>query len=414
VVRDELLSPASGGAAAAVRLLGVGELDGAHDLVATSLRRGPIADRYRAAARAFGEPGRTLGAFVGGELVGTTSSFATATAVPGGAVLPTAGVIRVGVRADRTRRGVLTTLMRHQLAGLAAGGVVLASLRASEAGIYGRFGFGVASRSRDLRVRRRGPPGLRPAPAGGSVRVLDRAQVLATLVDLHARIGLRRPGGITRPPSWWALNTGRRLDDGDDVLAAVHTGADGDDGFVVASTPDAPDGGAVLLRDLHAADAAVAAALWRFVLDRGPGGDVVGRRRPVDEPVELLLADPRDCATTGVEDETWLRVLDVAAALAGRGFGAAGPVRLRVHDPLLPANSGVYRIAAGAAERVGGPAADAELRCDVAGLAMAYLGDRAPSELVAARWWRAVEPAAVERADAAFATPVRPWCGTYF
>ena len=70
--------------------------------------------------------------------------------------------------------------------------------------------------------------------------------------------------------------------------------------------------------------------------------------------------------------------------------------------------------AAGAAERVGGPAADAELCCDVAGLAMAYLGDRAPSELVATRWWRAVEPAAVERADAAFATAVRPWCGTYF
>jgi hypothetical protein len=50
----------------------------------------------------------------------------------------------------------------------------------------------------------------------------------------------------------------------------------------------------------------------------------------------------------------------------------------------------------------------------VAGLAMAYLGDRRPSELVATGWWTAPEPAAVPRADAAFATAGAPWCGTYF
>jgi hypothetical protein len=50
-----------------------------------------------------------------GSLVGTAMSFAVSTSVPGGAVLPAAAVSCVGVRADRTRRGVLTALIRAQL-----------------------------------------------------------------------------------------------------------------------------------------------------------------------------------------------------------------------------------------------------------------------------------------------------------
>ena len=45
---------------------------------------------------------------------------------------------------------------------------------------------------------------------------------------------------------------------------------------------------------------------------------------------------------------------------------------------------------------------------------MAYLGDRAPSELVATGWWHGTSPEAVARADTAFATGGVPWCGTYF
>jgi len=55
-----------------------------------------------------------------------------------------------------------------------------------------------------------------------------------------------------------------------------------------------------------------------------------------------------------------------------------------------------------------------ELECDVDALAMAYLGDRAPSKLAAAGWWTVRDPAAVPRAHALFATAVVPWCGTDF
>jgi predicted acetyltransferase len=399
---DELLTGPT------IRELRPDELRDAHTLMGAALLRGPTDDAYWADAKELPGPGRTFGGFLADRLVGTTASFATRTAVPGGAALPTAAIMRVGVRADATRRGVLTTLMRHQFGACVATGDVLASLRASEGRIYGRFGFGVATRTRGVRVRR---SELRPPASPGRVRRVERAAVLAELVPLHDRIGLLRPGGIARADIWWRLNRGRAIAAGDHVLAVVHTGPDGDDGFLLAE-PVGPT--ELMVGDLHAVDRAAAAALWRSVLAVGPAPTVTGRRRPLDESPELLLADPRDCTTTVVEDETWLRILDVPAALAARRFASTDPVLLGVRDDLLPANTGTYRIAAGTAERVD---AVAELECDAAGLAMAYLGDRAPSALVDAGWWRRLPgaaPDAADRADAAFATAVVPWCGTYF
>jgi predicted acetyltransferase len=223
---------------------------------------------------------------------------------------------------------------------------------------------------------------------------------------------------MTRPRSWWELGLGGLLEERTLVVVAVHTGPDGDDGYLVATVDDS--GGwndqVLVLRDLHAATLDARVALWRFALGVDLVAAVQGRLRPLDEPLELLLADARDCATTAVEDEAWLRIVDVPAALAARRFAPAEPVLLAVHDPVLAANSGVYRIADGGAERAGdlGGEVTPDLECDVAGLAMAYLGDRTPSELATTGWWRAWSPEAPARADAAFATGLRPWCGTNF
>jgi predicted acetyltransferase len=399
-----------------IRTLGADELRAANDLFMAALlgRPVPAADWDRV-VDLYG-PDRTLGAHLDGELAGTTTSFAAGVVVPGGAELPTAAVTGVGVRADRTRRGVLSALMRHQLTERAAAGDVLASLRATEARIYGRFGYGVATRTRRVRVVRRGGSGWRSgAPLGGDVRLLDRAEVLAALTALYPRVGLARPGGMTRSESWWRQGLGRLVDGDDFLLAAVHTGPDGDDGFLVATVDDSAgwQERVLVVRELQAVDPAAVAGLWRFALGVDLAVAVSAQQRPLDEPLELLLADPRDCAITGVDDETWLRILDVPAALAARRFAPADPVLLAVRDPLLPANEGVYRIAGGA-ERVGDLGGRAALSCDAAGLAMAYLGDRGPAELVATGWWTSTDPAATAAAERAFRTGAAPFAGTNF
>jgi predicted acetyltransferase len=354
----------------------------------------------------------------GATLVGTATSFAARVTVPGGAVLDTAAVTQVGVRADHTRRGVLTALMAAQLAEVAARGEALAALHATEARIYGRFGYGVATRWRELRVQRTGK-GLRPAaPADGRVRLLAAGEVDAIAAAVHDRVAPGRPGMITRSEEWWRHGPAARAQkDKKRLVAAVHTGPDGDDGFVVATVGDGPFGRRPLrVDDLHADGQAAAAALWRFLLEVDLVGEVTAWGRPLDEPLDLLLADPRDLSVAGMDDELWLRLVDVPAALAARSFADTEPVLLGVHDPFLPDNAGVYRIGGGTAERVeplGGPVAP-QLECDVAGLAMAYLGDRRPAELAATGWWNVHDADALWRADTAFATPAVPWCGTMF
>ncbi|TQM45540.1 GNAT family N-acetyltransferase [Pseudonocardia cypriaca] len=405
--------------ALAVRPLKADELRAALTLFGAAIHRPPADDAGWAASARLYSPGRTFGVHADGALVATTTSFPSELAVPGGAVLPMAAVTRVGVRADHTRRGLLSAMMRAQLDDTAARGEPVATLRASEARIYGRFGYGVATRGRSVQVRADASP-LRPgAPLGGTVRLVARDEIVPVLQEVHARIALRRPGGITRTEGWWAIGVGRRVHvEREHVLAAVHTGPQGDDGFAIAYPGDIPGlpRRCLDVADLHAADVAATAALWRFLLGVDLVEAVQARLRPLDEPLELLLADPRACAVTGNEDETWLRIVDVPVAFAARSYGAAEPVLLAVHDGFLEANSGVYRIADGSAERVGplGGPVRPELECSVDALAMAYLGDRRPSELVASGWWSAPEPAAVPRADAAFATPGVPWCGTYF
>src|SRR6185369_3867031 len=103
--------------------------------------------------------------------------------------------------------------------------------------------------------------------------------------------------------------------------------------------------------DLFADGPAATAALWRFLLDVDLVKEVTADSRPLDDPVDLLLADPHDLSVTAVDDELWLRLVDVPTALAARGYADAPPVLLGVHDPFREANAGVYRIARGTAER---------------------------------------------------------------
>ena len=398
-----------------VAMLEPDEFRAAHTLFRASMHQPPADDaRWALAGESF-LPGRVLGAYAGGRLIGTTMSMPLPMTVPGGRSLPSAAVTRVGVRADHTRRGALTALMNEQLAAIAAAGEPLASLRASEYPIYGRHGYGVATRGRDLQLDpRRGA--LHPAaPAVGEVRLLDQADQLEVLPALYQRLGPGRAGALGRERWWWRL-TLERPGGADPPTAAVHTGPDGDDGFAVYrpernSAPDDPWGTRLEVDDLHAANLDAAAALWRFLLRVDVTNQVRAWLRPLDDPLPLLLADPRVARTTDLGDEAWLRLVDVPRALDERSWAGTEAVVFAVHDAQLPANSGHYLISPDGVARTDRAA---QLACDVAVLARLYLGDEAPSALAAAGWLTVAEPAALAAADALFATATVPWCGTFF
>lgn len=362
----------------------------------------PPSDEQWQVIRPSYEPGRVLAAFDGDEMVGTMAAYASSLVVPGGAVVPHAAVSRVGVRADYTRRGVLTALMREQLSALPD---PVATLRASEGRIYGRFGYGLAGRWRTVVVDAK--RAVIPGGLAGRVRMLDQDTADKLLPELHEAIGLTKPGQIGRWAGWWARARDRKTD-AENSVTVVHSGPDGDDGFLTYKVSLKNEETYQLsIQDFVWANDDAWRDLWIYAT-RLDLVDKVEVELALDEPVSWLFEDPRVVATTEVFDEIWLRLVDVPRMLSARTYGAADPVVIEVRDKLLPANDGRYRVSPDGAERV---EAEADITIPVDLLGAVYFGDTTFSQLAATRW---IEGTRLADADALFAVSRKPFCGTFF
>jgi predicted acetyltransferase len=359
------------------------------------------------------EEGRFSGAFDGERVVGCTDSYTSWLTVPGGARVPQAAVTHVGVLPTHTRRGIMTTLLRDQLADIAGRGEIVALLHPSEGAIYERFGYGpatVAASARLITARARLRPGV---PTGGEIRLVDQPDardVLAAVYEPAAWVG-----SIKRPAGWWLLHHLAERAETIKPYRAVHLSDGRPDGFVQyrPTRPDewlsGPDR-TIVVDDFVAHSADAHAGLLRHLLSLDLVEVIEFRSLPADDPLPAMLVDIRALRDLRVRDEAWLRLVDVAAALAARTYRAGPRAVVEVTDDLVEANNGRYLIAGAGAVRTGEPAG---LTVDVAALASAYLGGT--------RWWqlaragRAVEltPGAVAAADELFATAV-PYCGTAF
>ena len=386
------------------------------DTMRAALLSGPVSDDVWAKSAAGWEDHLSFTAWAGDRCVGHAGAFRFDTVVPGGARVATAGVTRVGVLPTATRHGLLSRMMRDLLEAARAEGRILASLRASEAVIYRRFGFGVAADSLSVRVdTRRARPVTGAAP--GSVRVLQRSEILDVVPAIYDRI-ISRPGAITRPTFLWE----RYLDDalvGDKAgNVVVHTSVDGvDDGFAHYTVawheePFIDTYGVGEVHDVFGATPAVELALWEFLV----GIDLIRHydveERPLDDPMRLALRDRRACETKQRFDEQWLRLLDVEACLAARTYRPGPPLTIAVRDPWFEDNDDVFEVGAhGVVRRGRSTPADLTVEIDV--LSAAYLGAVSWSEL-AAVGRVAGDDEAVARADDLFASRPLAWCGSFF
>ncbi len=209
------------------------------------MRSGPrcsaaaASDEMMAAGQASWSDGDWLGAWDGDRCVGNLGAFRFDTTIPGGARLPTAGYSRVGVLPTHTRQGLLTQLMHRSLREARERGQVLASLRASEAPIYGRFGYGLAGDFVRCPHHDRTERGRCAAPrATGSMRLLRCDEVFDVVPPLYERVARRWVGTIGRPEWMWkrylkAATEPAPTPFGKGEFVAVHTDIDGvDDGYV--------------------------------------------------------------------------------------------------------------------------------------------------------------------------------------
>jgi predicted acetyltransferase len=377
-------------------------------------------DEELAISREITEFDRTLAFFDGPEVVATAGIFSYEMTVPGG-TLPCGGVTRVSVLATHRRRGLLTAMMRRQLEDMHERGEPLAALYASEAPIYGRFGYGLATYQAAVEIERSHAAFVKPVSGSGRLSMVDVPTAVATFTRVWEQARRNQPGMLGLDERWIRneLTDLELVREGASPHYRVLHQTDGKpSGFAIyrvkmewdASGPN----GTLRLGMLIATTAEAYAALWRHVLDVDLMARVSAEMRPIDEPLRFLLADSRQ-PKTRIEDGVWLRLVDVAAALRGRRYAVEGRLVLRVRDAFCPWNDGQYELVGGPAGAECKPQGGApDLALDAADLAALYLGGTRFRTLFEAGRVEELRPGAIARADAMFTTDRAPWCPSHF
>jgi predicted acetyltransferase len=400
-----------------LRPLDPADWDTWYDTVLMAFPGEPKPPEERALWRELTEPARSLAAWDDKQVVGTLSAFSFGVSVPGGAVVPAAGLTLVGVLPTHRRRGLLTSMMRRHLDAVRERGEPLGILTASEPAIYGRFGYEQASWRLAMEIDTDRVRLLLPDDGAGAdsvrLRLVDSAAALAQTEAVYARQVPRRPGMLERRPGWEALETLYPQSRRGDLppMGCVLAERDGaTTGYARYTVEEAPGRAwRVRLRSLEAEDPDTYAALWRFVCSIDLTSSVANMDRPVDDAWQHLVSDFRSCAVR-VVDRMYLRPVEVGAALALRRYSRELDVVLAVSDPFCPWNEGRWRLSGNADGAVCERTTDrADLSVSVRELGAAYLGGTRLAPLHRAGRVTELTPGAVTAASHAFATDIAPW-----
>lgn len=249
----------------------------------------------------------------------------------GGGHLRMGGVAGVYVEPSARGRGVASLLGRALITRMAELGDVVSCLFPTTATLYRGVGYeigGVQSRvtyaAHDLRHLRTVGGGPRPRPAGPADA--ERLHALAR----SAQERHRQSGPMV--PSVAALRHALQKDDLIHYLV--------DDGFVTYSLSEE----ALTVEHLVAGSPESAAALWAVVGSGSSATPIVRTYMDPRDPVRLLVGGLPELE---VSEHVWMaRVIDLAAAMAGRGFSShvTASARITVSDHDCPGCDGTWQI----------------------------------------------------------------------
>lgn len=381
-----------------------------------------LSDAVRELERSVIELDRSIGAYEDGELVGTASIYTLAMSVPGG-LRPVAGVTLVAVLPTHRRRGHLSRMMRAQLHELhAQQREPVAALWASEPGIYGRFGYGAASRVLSLTIPR-SPRALLAEPADPALRprLVDPGDALAECEQVRRSDLLARPGMFARDERWQrraifddpggrAGKSALRC-----VLLADDTGPRAYARFATErSWGSAGPSGIVHVQEAHASDPAAYAQLWRWLTDLDLTAEVRVPFRPLDDPLLELFVDVRRSMPT-LHPNLFVRLVDLDRALTTRTYAVDVDVVLEVSDPLCPWNAGRWRLAGDPTGATLARTSDAaDLALSATELGAVYLGGSSLTVLAAAGRVEELRRGALPAATRALRADPLPYCPEVF
>jgi predicted acetyltransferase len=337
----------------------------------------------------------------GPDIVGMAMYLDLELTVPGGAVLPMAGVTWVAVAPTHRRRGVLRALLT-ELHGRMRG-YPIAGLEASEAAIYGRFGYGPATIAHELKVHRREARFHADVPDPGGVRLVRPAEHSAQVQDIYERWRRQTPGGVYCPPQLWNDVLADREDSrrgGSAYFCLLHA-----DGYAIYRVHRSGEEKNAEVEELRAITPDAHIALWRALLGMDLIATVTAWTNP-DDVLPYLLTDSRLVKASLIEDGLWLRMLDIPAVLEARTYAADLSVVLDIcADDLGPGGRFALEVRDHKARCVPTDA-PADVHTSRSVLGSLYMGAHRTAAFATANRLRCNDSGLMAQLDAAFATDV--------
>ena len=380
-----------------------------------------VVDEDLPVVEAYTELDRALAAYAGERVVGTAGIFSFDLTIPGGR-MPVAGITMVGVHPTHRRRGILTAMMRAQLDAIHERGEPLAVLWASEAAIYGRFGYGLATFKASIEIERARAGFREQHVPRGTFRLLDPDDATSACRHVYDRYLPTRIGAFSRSEGWWRAefiyDPERWRRGGGPAFFLLHETDGVGDAYaryrVHGDWDDRGPKGSIDVQEAIALNPAAERELWAYLFSVDLSAKTRAFNVPVDWGMRFILSEPRRLGMT-IGDAVWLRIVDLPAALERRNYAGHDRLILDVRDGFCPWNAGGWEVEANLdGARVTRTDADPDLVLEAADLASVYLGGVSFAELRLAGRIDECTPEAVARADALLRTPLAPWCPAVF
>ncbi|MCF6380017.1 GNAT family N-acetyltransferase [Nocardioides KLBMP 9356] len=275
------------------------------------------------------------GEFGAGPMPVATYASLDKTLNAGRELLPLRMITDVTTSASHRRQGLLRRLIEDDLADAVATGVPMAALTASEATIYGRWGFGPATFRVGVEVDASPGFAFRDFTDPGRVELVEPADAWPHVKAVFDTFHRRQRGSVEWPAQYEDIHSGSYdFNDGGPnkkIRAAVHLdGTRQVDGFVIFKHGEDYS---VRVEEMIALTTDAQLGLWSFLASMDRIKKVTFNLFHPDDPLPWALTDLNRVKTTEVEEFLWLRVLDVPRCLAARPWAADGTVVLGVDDP---------------------------------------------------------------------------------
>ena len=268
----------------------------------------------------------------------------------------------------------------------------MALLWASEAAIYGRFGYGETLSRLRLSGQTRALSFAPGVQFEGSVGEVERDEFLPVAQRLRESWLADRPGALARGDAWWEIRLHdpeqwRQRGVGVSVRAPLRrrwragwlrlfrVKEEGSDGYAE-----------VIVHSVDGATGPAYAGLWRFLLSLDLVSSFSWHDAPMDDPLRLLVTDPR-AIKAELADGTYARLVDVPAALMARRYAAEIDMVIGVADPMLAQNDRAFRLQGGPdGAEVKPSRRTPDLSMNVRELGAIYLGGVSPAACVRPGW----------------------------